>query len=376
MYFYIPTKIFSEDKCIEKNADYLSRYSGKALIVTGRSSAYKTGALDDVITALDKNGISHCIFDQVTENPTDTIVNEIAEIGKAEGVALVVGIGGGSPIDAAKSASVLIANPQCGKELLVNRIDVPHIPVIAVPTTAGTGTEATPYASIIITETGEKRGTAHRVFPDVAFVDTRYLRVVPMKVFNNTIVDSLGHLIESKLNRKANAYSNMLCDYGLRIWGDSAKELFSDIQTTKEHQSSYGNRLSDKSYENFSVASTVAGMAISHAGTAIPHGISNCLTYDYGIPHGQAVGVFLTAYLRNMPDPKLSDEVLKLIGISDLNDFEEKLGTILDPVKINSADKTRYINMMICSKARNCPYIETQEVLTDFFENNKLITIE
>ena len=370
MFFNIPTVIFAEQNCIENHSDFFKKYSGKALIVTGNNSALKTGALDDITNALDKCGISHRVFSGVKENPTDDLAAEIAEYGIKEKVNFVIGLGGGSPIDAAKSASVLIANPQCDKTILVTKIEVPHVPVIAIPTTAGPAAEVTQYASIIISSNNEKRSVTHRIFPDAAFIDIKYLKYVPGYIFNNTITEILAHLIESKLNRRATHFTKMMCDYGLKLWSEAASEIKTDnIPQT------YGETLSDDAYTLFSLASILGGMSIAHTGTAIPHAISNCLICDYGVPRGQSVGVFITAYIRNTHDDKMIYQILNLMGLSNLQELEEKISILIKKIEIKSEDRARYIQTMSSSKARNCPYTETPEVLADFFDNNMLLDI-
>ena len=144
--YYMPTKWILDKDVILKNSILFATYRGKALIVTGKTSSITNGSLNDVTSALKKEGINYDIFNDVEENPSLETVEEIAKLGKLQNCSFIIGIGGGSPIDAAKAAGVLINNPSATR---YNLFDSPHlksIPVIAVPTTAGTGTETTPYA--------------------------------------------------------------------------------------------------------------------------------------------------------------------------------------------------------------------------------------
>jgi len=132
----------------------------------------------------------------------------------------IIGIGGGSPIDAAKAAGVLINNPNATR---YNLFDSPHfksIPVIAIPTTAGTGTETTPYSIVTDNELQTKHGICQRIFPEIALLDVKYLMFLPEKITINTTIDALSHLIEGYLSSKANIVSDALAEKGLKLFGE------------------------------------------------------------------------------------------------------------------------------------------------------------
>lgn len=352
MNFYIPTQIFTETDCVKHHAGLLADGGTKALLVTGRSSAVKTGAYADVAGALSEHGIDFCVFDRIEENPSVETVAAAAAFGISEHADFVIGIGGGSPLDAAKAIALLMANPDKGSEILYKKCELSALPVYAVPTTAGTGSEATPYAILTLHEAKTKRGIAHRIFPTAAFVDPKYLAFAPQHVLCNTAVDALGHIAESYFNTKTTHYSRMLCEYALGLW-------------------------QDESLSPRSLASTMAGMAISHTGTSIPHGLSYFLTYEHGDAHGKAVGTFLVPYLRHV---YVQDEVLHfldLMGLSSLDELEALLLSMIGTSSVTKDEEARYISSMLSNQAKlaNCPYAVDTAVLTDFFENNRLIAL-
>jgi len=169
--FYMPTKIVVGKNAINNNKNLLINIGTKALIVTGRNSSRKNGSLDDVETSLNDLNIPYVIFNEVEENPSLETVEKIATLGKDEKVDFIIGIGGGSPIDSAKAAGVLIKNIDSNlKDLSISPL-LNSIPIVAVPTTAGTGTETTPYAIVTDHELQTKKGIAQRIFPSVAFLD-------------------------------------------------------------------------------------------------------------------------------------------------------------------------------------------------------------
>ena len=113
--YYMPTKVLLDEEVVLKNSNLFYTYGEKALIVTGKTSSIINGSLKDVTNVLDKEGIIYDIFNDVEENPSLETVENIAKLGRAQKSNFIIGIGGGSPIDAAKAAGVLINNPTCYK---------------------------------------------------------------------------------------------------------------------------------------------------------------------------------------------------------------------------------------------------------------------
>ncbi|MCD8119464.1 MAG: iron-containing alcohol dehydrogenase [Lachnospiraceae bacterium] len=324
MKFYIPTKIYSEENCVVNHAAELAAFGKKAMIVTGRHSAKANGSLSDVLSALGSQEVDSVIFDEIEENPSIETVMKAREAGLAAKVDFVIGIGGGSPLDAAKAIAMMIANPDEDDSLLYDATKpTKHLPVVNVPTTAGTGSEATPYSILTIHKKHTKKSLPHLIFPALSLVDGRYLTSISKTGMVNTAVDTLAHLIESYLNAKATGYSRMFAERGLRLW--AKEKLLLDSEPA------------DLNFEEQSLlmeTSTIGGIAITHTSTSIPHGLSYMLTYEYGIPHGKAVGVFLPGYLRAYLDQSAVEEVLALLKFDDVDQFEKYIRNILGPVDV------------------------------------------
>ena len=251
MMLYMPTKVYQEKKCVENHSRELAALGTRALIVTGKHSSRINGSLDDVKNALDREKIPYTVFDEVEENPSVETVKKAASLGISAGADFVVGIGGGSPMDAAKAVALLIANPGRDTDFLyqkarsesgVHSADSVHraVPVAEVPTTAGTGSEVTPYAiltknvlpEIVLTtapgadvrhdfphlERKTKQSISHHIFPALALVDISYLQTASRNNCVYTAVDTLAHLIESHLNSNTTDYSRFYSEMGLRTW--------------------------------------------------------------------------------------------------------------------------------------------------------------
>ena len=238
MRLYMPTKVFFGSGCVSENGAELKALGSRAMIVTGKHSSRINGSLAAVEQALQANGQTYVIFDEIEENPSVETVAVAAGIAVKEQVDFFVAVGGGSPMDASKAISLLAANPSAidhAEERLYHPEPMQGYPVAAVPTTSGTGSEVTPYAILTRHDLHTKQSIAHKWFADLAFVDAGYLKTSSYENMVSTCVDALAHLIESYLNTNANAYNRIYSAEGLRIWG-SAKEylLSSEIKIPDE----------------------------------------------------------------------------------------------------------------------------------------------
>ena len=203
MEFYIPTKVYHEDGAVLNHSAEIASLGRKAFIVTGKSSAVKTGALDDVIKALESNDTDYILYDKIEENPSVEAIMEATDTGRGHGADFVIGIGGGSPMDAAKAIALMVQNRDTAEEVLYKELKIKALPVAEVPTTCGTGSEVTPYAILTRNDKKTKQSIKHRIYPSVACIDAKYLKYAPVSVIRNTAIDALCHLIESYFNKKS-----------------------------------------------------------------------------------------------------------------------------------------------------------------------------
>ena len=332
--YHMPTKIILSEEVIIKNSILFTSYGDKALIVTGKTSSITNGSLKDVTNALDKEGITYDIFNHVEENPSIETVESISILGKSKKSDFIIGVGGGSPIDAAKAAGVLINNPTATR---YNLFDSPHlksIPVIAVPTTAGTGTETTPYAIVTNNEFKTKLGICQRIYPEYALLDVKYLMFLPEQITINTSIDALSHLIEGYLSSNASIISDALAEKGLKLFGEC-------LTMIKERDFTYTLR------KKLMVASTMAGMVIAQAGTSLPHGMGYALTYFHNIPHGKANGVLLKSYLEFCQDESKIRKILYLLTLENLDELGDFLSAILGDINtVTYNDICSYASIM------------------------------
>lgn len=329
--FYMPTRVYQEREAVKNHAWELPAFGKKALIVTGRRSALANGSYADVTAALDREGIAHVLFSEVEENPSTYTVMKARDLGVSEGVDFVIGIGGGSPMDAAKAIALMIRKADKDMSYLYSPDgDSQTLPVVAVPTTCGTGSEVTGVSVLTDPDRKLKKSIPHKIFPALALVDGKYLTDAPISVLANTAFDALTHLVESWLNSKANDFSRMCSDAGLKAWAQSL-DVLRGIR-----------RPGEEDFANMMFASTLAGMAIAHTGTTLPHGLSYSLTYFLHVPHGKATAYFTAGYLAEAPKED-RDYILKTAGFSSIEDFQQVYRSACGPLE---PEKVRILEVL------------------------------
>ncbi|MDO4633218.1 MAG: iron-containing alcohol dehydrogenase family protein [Eubacteriales bacterium] len=357
---YMPVKVLWGKGAVAKNREVFVALGSKAMIVTGKHSSRVNGSLQDVTDALDANGQTYVIFDEIEENPSVETVSRAAALAVEEKADFFIGIGGGSPMDASKAIALLARNPEMiadAEKHLYQKQEVPVYPVAAVPTTSGTGSEVTPYAIMTLHSRHTKQSIAYRIFPQVALVDYSYLKTSSRNGMINTCVDALAHMLESYLNTNADEYNRMYAEKGLRLWG-SKKEQLAGAQ----------EEYTEEMYQTFMHASVLAGMAIAHTGTSLPHGLSYPVTYELGVAHGRAVGYFLPGFLKYYGNQEEVQEVLQLLGFENQEAFAGYLNSLLGekqiPEELWERDRRGLLSNQ--AKLKNYPFEMTEETLSKY----------
>lgn len=357
MQLYMPTKVYSDKNCVKKHGKEMVSYGSKAMVVTGKHSSRMNGSLADVEEVLKNENVPYIVFDDVEENPSIETIMEAKAIGLAGKVDFVIGIGGGSPLDASKAIALMIANPEETEEVFYQPKKLPNLPVICIPTTCGTGSEVTPYSILTIHKGRTKKSISHRIFPELALMDAEYLKSMSRTNLVNTATDALGHLIESYLNVNSNEWNCIYVREGLRVFADFKERLQLDL-------------LLDDDYEKMLRTSSWAGMAIAHTQTSLPHGLSYALTYECNIPHGRAVGLFLAGYVNAYEDRKAVSEVMELLGFSNTEQFSNYMYDLLgsEQVEAELLEKTANDLMKDTGKLKNYPFNITKEELMQMYQ--------
>jgi alcohol dehydrogenase class IV len=318
----MPVKIIAGEGCLNENRALLMELGRKALIVTGKQSAQKNGSYADAVKALEANGQGFFLYDKVMSNPTVDCVFDAAEAAKRESCDFVLAIGGGSPLDAGKAAAALAVNA-VEKDAIFRFSCAGALPIAAVPTTAGTGSEVTQYAILTNHAAQTKTSVASpALFPRFAFLDGRYMRGLSRAVTINTAIDALSHSIEGMLSVRASVLSDPMAK-------NSIKAIAECFRALKEDEPGLPVR------EKLLHASTLAGMVIANTGTTAVHAAGYQLTYHRNIDHGRANGLLIGAYLRFVEKKEKSlgtdrvGEILAALGMRNLDEFDAALNGLL-----------------------------------------------
>ena len=349
MNFYLPTKVYSEKDCVRNHAAEMA-IGKRALIVTGKHSSRRNHSLDDVTAALEGNNISYTIFDDVEENPSVETVMAARDSGLDFNADFVIGIGGGSPLDCAKAAALMMKNSDKPWEFLYQTGAAEHLPVISVPTSCGTGSEVTGVSVITRHDLRTKASVKHKIFPVLALIDGKYIMETPKSIIANTSVDALSHLIESGVNTLSDTFSDMIVYAGLKEW----KKCRPYIE---------GKPLDEEGAQILMNASALAGMAIAQNGTTLPHSLSYPLTYEKHIPHGAAVGAFQANYLSFAPD-HMQNAVLSACGFESIDDMRQFIKKYC-PVKADKELLKRSAETVLNlpAKLALCPFKVDRDVM-------------
>ena len=314
--------IVSGRDCVLERGGQIKRFADRILIVTGKSSAKKSGALADFETLFRREGIEYAIFEGIEENPHYETCLRATELCHQFGAKGVLGIGGGSPMDAAKTVAALAANPGIAVEdLFARNVPTPALPVFACPTTAGTGSEANAYA-VLTTGHGENTRKAGymnmQAMPAMSFLDAKYTMGLPRTVSLSTAMDAIAHALEAYLHKTSGVYSRMISLEALRlVWPGYCKLLAGELNFEDREQILFG--------------ATLAGIAIHLTGTCFPHGEGYPLTVNFNIPHGFACGYFLPDFLHFHETDFASavETLLGTMGLGSVDEFEEKIYAVL-----------------------------------------------
>ncbi len=339
MKFYMPVKVYDEADCVAAHAGELASFGKKALIVTGKKSCFANGAFEDLSGALESRGISFEVFSEVEENPSTDTVLWAKERYFGQGIEFVIGLGGGSPLDAAKAIALLLKHEAADLAWLYDaKMPSDALPVVCIPTTCGTGSEVTGVSVLTRHDKKTKMSLPHRIFPKLALLDGKYLAFAPHSLIVNSAVDALAHLYESVLHEKKDDYVLMTARAGLSLWAEGK-----DVLTGEKEPDA-------ADYARLMRAATLAGMSIAGSGTTLPHALSYIPTYALSLAHGKSVAYFLPGFLAAAPE-KEREELLHLSGFSDVEalcDFlrrvfgainipEEVLQRTFEAVKTNDA---------------------------------------
>jgi alcohol dehydrogenase class IV len=278
-------------------------------------------------------------------NPTIACAFDAAEAAKRGDCDFVIAIGGGSPMDLGKAAAAIAVNPLPADALFTTPFDT-TLPVIAVPTTAGTGSEVTPYAILTNDAIQSKSSlSSPLLFPRVAFLDARYLLSLKWNTTINTALDALSHAVEGMLGVRASIFTDAAAKSGIRAFAECLPALKS-------------GSLDDPAVrEKLLSAAALDGMVIANTGTIGVHALGYSLTYFKKMDHGRANALLLGAYLRfvqkkeKVAGTNRVGEILGTLGMGSLDEFDATIDSLLGArEKLTAAEIEQYAETAIHTK--------------------------
>ena len=353
----IPTKIYYGRNILEEGIRRAHSETeiirGNVLIVSTGRSLIRLGYLDMLKEAL--NGISDVqdviVYDQISANPKLIEVCDAVSLGRKEKCQVVVGFGGGSALDAAKAVAAGIPDGTDIKEMFRgNKEPQKVLPIIAVPTTAGTGSELSKAAILSDTELGIKGGLrGSKLFPKAAIVDSVFTESVPFAITMETGFDVLAHAIESYVAKTASPFSEMISEYVIREATKSIRKLTKDLHDKQAR-------------EKMSFCSMIMGINLGNTGTALPHRMQYPIGAHTESSHGAGLAALYPSWIKyeKIYSPKKISRVFELMECKEISDLlkEMKLNKKLTDLGIQKNQLKQMANEVTGNVGNDPAFVE------------------
>jgi len=354
----VPTKIVRGLGCVRECPEVFEELGKHGLIITGGKSAFINGAVSDVINAFRINGQAVSLFDKVMPNPTISCVRAALEALKRANADFIVAIGGGSPMDVAKAVATLAVQDRADEDIFKGGYADKALPMAHIPTTAGTGSEVTPYA--ILTNDIEKTKTSissNAMYPKVAILDAEYTKSLSRNLTINTAIDALSHAVEGMFTTRSSPTIDVAAARAIEVIYPRLVQL------------ACGDELDIDGREDLLSASSLAGAVIAHTGTTIVHSMGYYLTYYHDIPHGRANGLLLGSMLKLCSKRGIGkvDKILSACKIRSVSEFSDLLNSLLSPIEYIK-DEELFSYAREAAKSKKLPNIIYKPTYADILD--------
>ena len=318
-YFLPVNVVFGCGKVLETGS-LTKPYGNKALVVTGRSSAKKSGLYDKVADSLKQAGIEHVLFDKVAQNPLTTTAIEGAQFAKDNGCDVVVAIGGGSIMDCAKAIAFLALNDGDINDYIYGRLKSDTaLPLVLIPTTCGTGSEGNGFAVLTNPENGDKKSLrCNAIVAKVSIVDPECMMTMPKHVLASVGFDALCHCIEAYTSKIAQPFTDALSVYAMDLIADNLVKV-------------YRGEGGKEAWEKITLASTIGGMVINTAGVTLAHGMEHPASGLKDIVHGKGLAALTPVVIEasEKGDHFKFAKIARIFGGVTSKDLAPKIRTLL-----------------------------------------------
>ena len=272
---------------VERVGEIIREFGVKKVLLVTDPGIAKAGHAEHVLKSLATDGVTAVVFDRVRENPTTRCVDDCLAVAKASGIEAIIGLGGGSSMDTAKGCNFLLTNGGQMKDYWgVGKATKPMLPLVAIPTTAGTGSECQSAALIADEATHQKMACLDpKAAARVAILDPALTVSQPARVTACTGIDAIAHAVETTVTKKRNAISRMFSHEAFKLLAPN----FARVIANPQDLDARGQML---------LGAAFAGTAIENSMLGAAHSMANPLTAHYGVVHGQAVGMMLPHVIR------------------------------------------------------------------------------
>ena len=312
--FFVKSNITFGRGAVEKLPESLAGYGLKNIMVVYDQGVKSAGIAEKVMEQVEKAGVKATIFDGVIPNPTNQVVEEAAAIAKEAQVDGFVAAGGGSSIDLAKAINVLMTNPgTIGEYGGMGMVKNPCLPLIAIPTTAGTSSEITNVSALIDTEKVVKYVVIdNNIVASDVIADPDFTRTVPAGVTAATGMDAITHAVESYISNMATPLTEYNSLKGLEILHKNLAKVVKD-----------GSDMDAR--EQMMLGCIITGFGFSNANLGLVHGIAHTLSAHFGLAHGMANATVLPYVMEYNADscPEKMVDLAKAIGLPVSGNLDE-----------------------------------------------------
>ena len=339
--YFLPVNIQFGWNKVDSVAEFAVPYGKKALIVTGRTSAKKSGLYDRVVAKLDAAHINHVLFNQVDANPLTTTALDGAALAKSESCDMVIAIGGGSIMDCAKGIAFMAVNDGDINDYIFNRKTSDNaLPLIVIPTTCGTGSEGNGFGVLTNPETGDKKSLrCNAIVPKVSIVDPAVMGTVPPHVLASVGFDALCHNIEAYTSKTAQPFTDALAHYAVTLLAQYLVPLYKHVKAIANGQEAVLNKKQlTKAWESVTLASTIGGMVINTAGVTLGHGMEHPASGLKDITHGVGLAVIEPVVVEYTwsANPKKFNSLARIFNHGDGSELGEALRLIVHDLDLTT----------------------------------------
>ena len=339
--YFLPVNIQFGWNKVDNVAEFAAPYGKKALIVTGRTSAKKSGLYDRVVAKLEAAHIDHVLFDQVDANPLTTTALDGAALAKSESCDMVIAIGGGSIMDCAKGIAFMAVNDGDINDYIFNRKTSDNaLPLIVIPTTCGTGSEGNGFGVLTNPETGDKKSLrCNAIVPKVSIVDPAVMGTMPPHVLASVGFDALCHNIEAYTSKTAQPFTDALAHYAVTLLAQYLVPLYKHVKAIVNGQEAVLNKKQlTKAWESVTLASTIGGMVINTAGVTLGHGMEHPASGLKDITHGVGLAVIepIVVEYTWSANPEKFNSLARIFNHGDGSELGEALRLIVHDLDLTT----------------------------------------